>query len=140
MKKEILGYVKLEIEAGKANPAPPIGPALGQKGVNIMAFCNDFNAKTKDKSGPLPILLTVYKDKSYDMIIKCPSVVSSIKKELNLKSGSKLTGQIFVAEINTAQAKKIAESKMQDMNCFSLDSAIRMVIGTARSMGIKYVD
>ena len=137
MAKEITGYVKLQAKGGQANPAPPIGPALGSKGVNIMEFCKQFNARTQDKVGKiLPVLLTVYSDKSFDFVIKTPPAAVQLMEAAKIKSGSKEPNRSKVAKVNWDQVKAIAEDKMADLNCFTLDSAMKMVAGTARSMGI----
>ena len=137
MAKEIAGFIKLQIKGGAANPAPPVGPALGSKGVNIMEFCKQFNARTQEKAGKvLPVVITVYADKSFDFIVKTPPVAVQLKEISKLKSGSAQPNRNKVAEITWEQVKAIAEDKMPDLNCFTLDSAMRMVAGTARSMGI----
>ena len=137
MAKEITGYVKLQVRGGAANPAPPIGPALGAKGVNIVDFCKQFNARTQDKAGKvLPVVITVYKDKSFDFIVKTPPVASQLLEASKLKSGSAEPNRIKVAKVTWAQVKEIAEAKMPDLNAFEVTSAMRMVAGTARSMGI----
>jgi len=140
MAKEVSGLVKLQIKGGAANPAPPIGPALGAKGVNIMDFCKQFNARTQDQAGKvLPVIITVYSDKSFEFIIKKPPVASQIKEALKMESGSAESNKKKVGKINQEQIKKIAENKMADMNCFTVESAMKMVAGTARSMGIEVV-
>jgi large subunit ribosomal protein L11 len=137
MAKEITGYVKLQCKGGAANPAPPIGPALGSKGLNIMDFCKQFNARTQDKAGKvLPVLITVYADKSFDFVIKTPPAPVQLLEAANLKSGSKEPNRVKVAKVTWDQVKAIAEDKMPDLNCFTLGSAMSMVAGTARSMGI----
>lgn len=139
-KKKIVKFIKLQIPAGKANPAPPIGPALGSAGVNIMAFCKEFNAKTQAMAGDiLPVVITVYDDKSFTFICKKPPVSGLLKKTLGLAKGSAVPNRDKVAKITLEQAKKIAEEKMQDLNVRSLDAAVRIVLGTARSMGIDFV-
>ncbi|WP_213357557.1 50S ribosomal protein L11 [Chlamydiifrater phoenicopteri] len=139
--KKIVKLVKLQIPAGKANPAPPIGPALGAAGVNIMGFCKEFNAATQDKAGDiLPVVITVYADKSFTFITKQPPVSSLIKKALGLESGSKIPNRNKVGKITREQMKAIAEQKMKDMDVVKLESAIKMVAGTARSMGIDVVE
>ena len=141
MAKEIAGQIKLQIKGGAANPSPPVGPALGSKGINIMEFCKQFNARTQDKAGKvLPVVITYYTDKSFDFIVKTPPVVVQLKEISKLKSGSAQPNRNKVAEITWEQVKAIAEDKMPDLNCFTLDSAMRMVAGTARSMGITVVD
>ena len=137
MAKEISGYVKLQVKGGQANPAPPIGPALGSKGVNIMEFCKQFNARTQDKMGKvLPVLLTVYTDKSFDFVIKTPPAAVQLMEASKIKGGSKEPNRIKVGKVSWAQVEEIAKDKMADLNCFTMDSAISMVAGTARSMGI----
>ena len=137
MAKEIAGQIKLQIKGGAANPSPPVGPALGSKGINIMEFCKQFNARTQDKAGKvLPVVITYYTDKSFDFIVKTPPVAVQLKEISKLKSGSAKPNRNKVAEITREQVKAIAEDKMPDLNCFTLDSAMRMVAGTARSMGI----
>lgn len=138
MAKEVTGFVKLQIKGGAANPSPPVGPALGSKGVNIMDFCKQFNARTQDKAGKvLPVIITVYSDKSFDFIIKQPPVAVQIKDAAKLKSGSAEPNRKKVGAITWDQVKEIAVDKMPDMNCFTLESAMSMVAGTARSMGVK---
>lgn len=138
MAKKVVGQIKLAIEAGKANPAPPIGPALGQHGVNIMEFCKAYNAKTQDQAGNvIPVVITVYADKSFTFITKTPPVSNLIKKELNLKSGSKVPNKEKVGKLTRAQVEKIAKIKLPDLNCASVESACEMVAGTARSMGVE---
>lgn len=140
MAKEVSGLVKLQIKGGAANPAPPIGPALGAKGVNIMEFCKQFNARTQDKAGKvLPVIITVYSDKSFEFIIKQPPVASQIKEAIKIESGSAESNKKKVGKITMDQIKKIAESKMPDMNCFTVESAMEMVAGTARSLGVEVV-
>jgi large subunit ribosomal protein L11 len=137
MAKEISGFIKLQVKGGAANPAPPIGPALGSKGVNIMEFCKQFNARTQDKAGKvLPVVITVYSDKSFDFIIKQPPVAVSIKEVAKVQTGSAESNRKKVGSISWDQIRKIAEDKMQDMNCFTIESAMSMVAGTARSMGV----
>ncbi len=140
MAKDIAAFIKLQIKGGAANPSPPVGPALGSKGVNIMDFCKQFNARTQDKAGKvLPVIITVYSDKSFDFIIKQPPVAVQLKEAAKIKSGSPEPNRKKVAEITWDQIKEIAEGKMVDMNCFVLESAMSMVAGTARSMGIAVV-
>lgn len=137
MAKEIFTYVKLQVKGGQANPAPPIGPALGSKGVNIMEFCKQFNARTQDKMGQLcPVLLTVYTDKSFDFVIKTPPAPNLLLEAAKVKGGSAEPNRKKVGSVTWDQVKTIAEIKMPDLNCFEIDSAMRMVAGTARSMGI----
>ena len=141
MAKEITGYLKLQIKGGQANPAPPVGPALGQRGINIMEFCKAFNDKTKDFMGqPVPVVITIYKDKKFDFIIKTPPASHLIKEALKLKSGSKEPGRVSAGTITKDQLKKIAETKMKDLNAFDFDQAIKIIAGSARSMGIQVVD
>jgi large subunit ribosomal protein L11 len=138
MAKEITGYLKLQVKGGQANPAPPIGPALGSKGVNIMEFCKQFNARTQDKMGKvLPVVLTLYTDKSFDFIIKTPPVAVQLLELTKVKGGSAEPNRKKVAEVSWDQVKEIAEAKMPDLNCFEIESAMKMVAGTARSMGIE---
>jgi len=135
--KEISGYVKLQVKGGQANPAPPVGPALGSKGVNIMEFCKQFNARTQDKIGKvLPALITVYTDKSFDFVIKTPPAPVQLLEACKLQSGSKEPNRQKVGKVTWAQVEAIAKDKMPDLNCNTLDSAMKMVAGTARSMGI----
>ena len=137
MAKEIAGQLKLQIKGGAANPSPPVGPALGSKGINIMEFCKQFNARTQDKAGKvLPVVITYYADKSFDFIVKNPPVAIQLLEVSKQKSGSAEPNRKKVAEITWEQVKVIAEDKMNDLNCFTLDSAMKMVAGTARSMGI----
>jgi len=137
MAKEIAGQIKLQIKGGAANPSPPVGPALGSKGINIMEFCKQFNARTQDKAGKVvPVVITYYTDKSFDFVIKNPPVTIQLLEASKLKSGSAEPNRKKLAEINWEQVKLIAEDKMTDLNCFSLDAAMKMVAGTARSMGI----
>ena len=138
MAKEISGLIKLQIRGGAANPSPPVGPALGAKGVNIMEFCKQFNGRTQDKAGKvLPVVITVFKDKSFEFVIKTPPAAVQIKEALKLKSGSAESNRTKVGNITWDQIKVIAEDKMQDLNAFTMDSAMEMVAGTARSMGIR---
>ncbi len=140
MAKKVVKVIKLQIPAGKANPAPPIGPALGSAGINIMAFCKDFNAKTQDKAGDiLPVLITVYHDKTFTFITKQPPVSRMILKELGIASGSKIPNRDKVGKLTKAQVEKIAKSKKQDMRIISEEAAMMMVMGTARSMGVDIV-
>jgi len=138
MAKEIAGQLKLQIKGGAANPSPPIGPALGSKGINIMEFCKQFNARTQDKTGKVvPVVLTYYTDKSFDFVVKNPPVAIQLLDASKQKSGSAEPNRKKVGEITWEQVQIIAEDKMGDLNCFSLDSAMKMVAGTARSMGIS---
>ena len=137
MAKKVLKLIKLQIPAGKANPAPPIGPALGAAGVNIMSFCKEFNAKTQSMGGDiLPVVITVYVDKTFTFICKQPPVAEMLKKTLGLEKGSGVPNRDKVGKITREQAKKIAQDKMQDFNATNIDAAINIVLGTARSMGI----
>jgi large subunit ribosomal protein L11 len=137
MAKEISKVVKLQVKGGAANPSPPVGPALGAAGVNIMEFCKQFNARTQDKPGKvLPVLITVYSDKSFDFIIKTPPAAIQLMEIAKLKKGSPEPNRSKVASVTWDQIRSIAEDKMADLNCFSIQSAMRMVAGTARSMGI----
>jgi len=137
MAKEITGYVKLQCKGGQANPAPPIGPALGSKGVNIMEFCKQFNARTQDKMGKvLPVLLTVYADKSFDFVIKTPPAAVQLMEAAKIQSGSKESNRQKVGQVSWSQVEEIAKDKMADLNCFTMESAMKMVAGTARSMGL----
>ncbi len=137
MAKVVSGFVKLQVKGGAANPAPPIGPALGSKGINIMEFCKQFNARTQDKAGKvLPVLITVYVDKSFDFIIKTPPVAVQLLEVTKAKSGSEQSNRKKVGSITWDQVKTIAEGKMTDMNCFTVEAAMSMVAGTARSMGL----
>jgi large subunit ribosomal protein L11 len=141
MAKKIDGFIKLQIPAGKANPSPPVGPALGQKGVNIMEFCKQFNAKTQDKDGLIiPVVITVYKDKSFTFITKTPPASILLKKAADLEKGSAESNRIKVGKVSNAQVKEIAEIKMRDLNAFDIENAMSMVAGTARSMGLTVED
>ena len=141
MAKEIVGHVKLQIKGGQANPAPPVGPALGQRGINIMEFCKAFNEKTKSLIGkPVPVVITVYKDKKFDFVIKSPTVSHFIKEAAKLKGGSKEPGRVIVGSITTKQAEKIAQEKMKDLNAFDLKEATKIICGSAKSMGIEVKD
>lgn len=141
MAKKIDGYIKLQIPAGAATPAPPVGPALGQKGVNIMDFCKQFNAKTADQPGMvIPVVITVYSDRSFTFITKTPPAAVLLKKAANLNSGSGEPNKKKVATITRAQAEEIAQTKMPDLNAANIDAAVKMVKGTARSMGIVVED
>ena len=141
MAKEIVGYVKLQIKGGQANPAPPVGPALGQRGINIMEFCKAFNEKTKSFMGkPIPVVITVYKNKKFDFVIKSPPASYFIKEAARLKSGSKEPGRVIVASITMDQAKKIAQEKMKDLNAYDIKEATKIICGSARSMGIEIKD
>lgn len=138
MAKEIAGQIKLQIKGGAANPSPPVGPALGAKGVNIMEFCKQFNARTQDKAGKvLPVIITYYSDKSFDFIVKTPPVAVQLLEKAKKKSGSAEPNRKKVATLTWDDVKSIAEEKMVDLNCFTLAAAMRLVAGTARSMGIS---
>ena len=140
MAKEIAAFIKLQIKGGAANPSPPVGPALGSKGVNIMDFCKQFNARTQDKAGKvLPVIITVYSDKSFDFVVKQPPVAIQLKEAAKVQSGSAQPNRNKVGQVTWEQIREIAQDKMSDMNCFTLESAMRMVAGTARSMGINVV-
>ncbi len=140
MAKEVAAFIKLQIKGGAANPSPPVGPALGSKGVNIMDFCKQFNARTQDKAGKvLPVIITVYSDKSFDFIVKQPPVAVQLKEASGIKSGSAEPNRTKVGQVTWDQVKTIAQDKMSDLNCFTLESAMRMVAGTARSMGLNVV-
>jgi large subunit ribosomal protein L11 len=137
MAKEVAGQIKLQIKGGAANPSPPVGPALGSKGVNIMEFCKQFNARTQDKAGKvLPVVITYYADKSFDFVVKTPPVAIQLVEVVKLKGGSAEPNRKKIAEITWDQVKVIAEDKLVDLNCFTVESAMKMVAGTARSMGI----
>lgn len=137
MAKEVAGLIKLQIKGGAANPSPPVGPALGSKGVNIMEFCKQFNARTQSQAGKvLPVIITVYSDKSFDFVVKNPPVAVQLLEMSKLKSGSAEPNRKKVASVSWDQVKEIAQDKMPDLNCFTLESAMKMVAGTARSMGI----
>lgn len=141
MAKKIIGQIKLQIPAGKATPAPPVGPALGQHGVNIMAFTKEFNAKTADQAGMIiPVVISVYQDRSFSFITKTPPAAVLIKKAINLQSGSGEPNKKKVGQITQAQVREIAELKMKDLNAASVEAAMRMIAGTARSMGVVVVD
>lgn len=137
MAKKVVGFVKLQVPAGKANPAPPVGPALGQHGVNIMGFCKEFNERTKNQAGLIiPVEITVYADRSFSFITKTPPAAVLLKKACKIKSGSAVPNKTKVATISKADLQKIAETKMPDLNAASLEAAVSMIAGTARSMGI----
>jgi large subunit ribosomal protein L11 len=137
MAKEIVGYLKLQVKGGQANPSPPVGPALGSKGLNIMDFCKQFNARTQDKQGQvLPVEITIFKDKSFDFVIKTPPAAILLLKAANLKKGSGEPNRKKVGSVTWVQVKEIAEIKMPDLNAFTVESGMRMVAGTARSMGL----
>jgi large subunit ribosomal protein L11 len=137
MAKEVTGFIRLQVKGGAANPSPPIGPALGSKGVNIMEFCKQFNARTQDRAGKvLPVVITVYSDKSFDFIVKTPPVAIQLLDAAKVKGGAAQPNRNKVGSVSWDQVKTIAEEKMPDLNCFSVESAMKMVAGTARSMGI----
>ena len=137
---EVAAFIKLQIKGGAANPSPPVGPALGSKGVNIMDFCKQFNARTQDKAGKvLPVIITVYSDKSFDFVVKQPPVAIQLKEAAKVQKGSAQPNRDKVGQVTWDQIREIAQDKMPDMNCFTLESAMRMVAGTARSMGISVV-
>jgi large subunit ribosomal protein L11 len=137
MAKEITGYVKLQVKGGQANPSPPVGPALGSKGLNIMEFCKQFNARTQDKMGTvLPVLITVYSDKSFDFVVKTPPAANLLLEAAKVKGGSAEPNRKKVGSVTWDQVRVIAETKMPDLNAFKVESAMKMVAGTARSMGI----
>jgi large subunit ribosomal protein L11 len=142
MAKKILGYIKLQVPAGAATPSPPIGPALGQRGVNIMGFCKEFNARTEKeaKGTPLPTVITVYQDKSFTFVTKTPPASFFIKQALNIKSGSKAPGRDSAGKITRTQLREIAEKKMKDLNAIDVESASRIIEGSARSMGLQIVE
>ena len=141
MAKKVVGKIKLQIQAGKANPSPPVGPALGQHGVNIMDFCKQFNAKTESQAGyVIPVVIDVYEDRSFTFVTKSPPATILIKKALNLAKGSSNTKKDTVGEITTAQLEEIAKIKMDDLNATSMEAAVKMIKGSARSMGVKVVD
>ncbi|MFT5641045.1 MAG: large subunit ribosomal protein L11 [Algoriphagus sp.] len=138
MAKEISGYLKLQVKGGQANPSPPVGPALGSKGLNIMEFCKQFNARTQDKQGQiLPVLIRIYADKTFDFVIKTPPAAIMIMNAAKLKKGSAEPNRSKVGSISWDQVKDIAETKMEDLNAFKIEAAMRQVAGTARSMGVK---
>ena len=137
-KKEISGYIKLQINGGQANPAPPVGPALGQRGINIMEFCKAFNEKTKNFMGkPVPVIITVYKDKKFDFIIKSPPASHFIKEAVKIKSGSSEPGRNIIKTITKKQLEEIAKKKMEDLNAHDIEQATKIIAGSARSMGIE---
>uniref|UniRef100_UPI003FD7CA55 50S ribosomal protein L11 n=1 Tax=Alistipes putredinis TaxID=28117 RepID=UPI003FD7CA55 len=140
MAKEVAAFIKLQIKGGAANHSPQVGPALGSKGVNIMDFCKQFNARTQDKAGKvLPVIITVYSDKSFDFIVKQPPVAIQLKEAAKAKSGSAQPNRDKVGQVTWDQVREIAQDKMSDMNCFTIEAAMRMIAGTARSMGINVV-
>jgi large subunit ribosomal protein L11 len=138
MAKEIIGYLKLQIKGGAANPSPPVGPALGSKGLNIMEFCKQFNARTQEKAGQvLPVLITIYKDKSFDFVVKTPPAAILILDAAKKKQGSAEPNRNKIGAVTWDQVKQIAETKLPDLNCFTIESAMKIVAGTARSMGVR---
>ena len=140
MAKEVAAFIKLQIKGGAANPSPPVGPALGSKGVNIMDFCKQFNARTQSQAGKvLPVIITVYSDKSFDFVVKQPPVAIQLKEAAKIQTGSAPPNRQKVGQVTWDQVKEIAAGKMPDMNCFTIEAAMRMVAGTARSMGINVV-
>jgi len=142
MAKKILGYIKLQVKAGSATPSPPIGPALGQRGVNIMGFCKEFNARTEnvEKGTPLPTVITVFQDKSFTFVTKTPPATHYLKQITGLKSGAKLTGRETVGEVTRTQLREIAEKKMKDLNANDLEAAAKIIEGSAKAMGLKIVE
>jgi large subunit ribosomal protein L11 len=142
MAKKILGYIKLQVKAGSATPSPPIGPALGQRGVNIMGFCKEFNARTEnvEKGTPLPTVITVYQDKSFTFVTKTPPATFFLKEAMGLKSGAKATGREVVGQITRQQLRDIAQKKMKDLNANDIEAASRIIEGSARAMGLKVVE
>ena len=142
MAKKVAGQLKLQIPAGKANPSPPVGPALGQRGLNIMEFCKAFNAKTQElePGAPCPTIITYYVDKSFSMEVKTPPASFFLKKAAKIKSGAQMTGKETVASVSFGQIKEIAEAKMQDLNAKDIDGAMKVIMGSARSMGIEIKD
>jgi large subunit ribosomal protein L11 len=142
MAKKVTGFLKLQVPAGAANPAPPIGPALGQRGLNIMQFCKDFNAQTQkmEKGMPIPVTITIYQDKSFTFEMRTPPVSYFLKKAAKLSSGSKTPGRDFAGTVNKKQVKEIAEAKMKDLNCDTVEAAMKMIEGSARSMGIQVAE
>jgi large subunit ribosomal protein L11 len=139
MAKKIVGFIKLQVPAGKANPSPPIGPALGQRGLNIMEFCKAFNAKTQDMEpgAPCPTVITYYQDKSFEMDIKTPPAAYYLKKAAKLKSGGKLTGRETAGSVSVKQVREIAEAKWKDLNANDIEAAMKIIVGSAKSMGIE---
>ncbi len=142
MAKKITGYLKLQVPAGAANPSPPIGPALGQRGLNIMEFCKAFNAQTQnlERNAPIPVVITIYADRSFSFEMRTPPVSHFLKKAANVESGSKTPGRGNVGSVSKAQVREIAEKKMKDLNCDSVEAAMRMVEGSARSMGLEVAE
>ncbi len=142
MAKKISGYIKLQVPAGTANPSPPLGPALGQRGVNIMEFCKAFNAQTKELEPemPIPVVITVYSDRSFTFITKTPPVTYFLKKAAGIESGAKTVGTQIVGKVTTKQIEEIAKQKMPDLNCDTVESAMAQIVGSARSMGLQVVE
>ena len=142
MAKKILGYIKLQVAAGSATPSPPIGPALGQRGVNIMGFCKEFNARTENvaKGTPLPTVITVYQDKSFTFVTKTPPATFFLKEATGLKSGAKLTGREVVGQVTRTQLREIAEKKMKDLNANDIEAAAKIIEGSAKAMGLRVVE
>jgi large subunit ribosomal protein L11 len=139
MAKKITGYLKLQVPAGSANPSPPIGPALGQRGLNIMEFCKAFNAQTQkeEKGAPIPVVITIYQDRSFTFEMRTPPMSHFLKKAAKITSGSKMPGRDKVGKVTKAQVREIAEAKMKDLNCDTVEAAMKMVEGSARSMGLE---
>ena len=139
MAKKVVGYIKLQVKAGQANPSPPVGPALGQRGLNIMEFCKAFNAQTQkmEKGSPIPVVITIYGDRSFTFEMKTPPMSHFLKKAAKLESGSKTPGRDVAGSVTKAQVKEIAEAKMKDLNCNTIEAAMKMVEGSARSMGLE---
>ena len=142
MAKKVVGLIKLQVPAGKANPSPPIGPALGQRGLNIMEFCKAFNAQTQkiEKNTPIPVIITTYQDRSFTFEMKTPPVSYFLKKAAKLDSGSKTPGREVIGEVSKKQVREIAEQKMKDLNCDTIEAAMKMIEGSARSMGLKVAE
>jgi large subunit ribosomal protein L11 len=142
MAKKVTGFLKLQVPAGSANPAPPIGPALGQRGLNIMQFCKDFNAQTQkmEKGMPIPVTITIYQDKSFTFEMRTPPVSFFLKKAAKVTAGSKAPGRDFAGSVKKAQIKEIAETKMKDLNCDTIEAAMKMIEGSARSMGLQVAE
>jgi large subunit ribosomal protein L11 len=142
MAKKIVGFIKLQIPAGKANPSPPVGPALGQRGLNIMEFCKAFNAQTQnmEKNAPIPVVITVYQDRSFTFEMRTPPVSYFLKKAAKIESGAKTPGRGSIGSVTKTQVREIAEKKLKDLNCATIDAAMRMVEGSARSMGLEVAE
>ena len=139
MAKKVIGYIKLQVKAGQANPSPPVGPALGQRGLNIMEFCKAFNAQTQklEKGSPIPVVITIYADRSFTFELKTPPMSHFLKKAAKIESGSKTPGRDSAGTVTKAQVKEIAQAKMKDLNCHTVEAAMKMVEGSARSMGLQ---